>query len=51
MAKAYCERIPDLPVLYVAGYAEHMQPVPGGIILSKLYGIAQVIGALSTWAA
>jgi CheY-like chemotaxis protein len=51
VARAYRERFPDLPVLYVTGYAEQMQPVPGGIILSKPYRMAQVIGVLSTWAA
>ncbi|WP_457093979.1 hypothetical protein [Microvirga sp. P5_D2] len=50
MARAYRERFPDLPVLYVTGYAEQMQPVPGAIILSKPYRMAQVIGVLSTWA-
>jgi CheY-like chemotaxis protein len=51
VARAYRERFPDLPVLYVTGYAEQMQPVPGGIILSKPYRMAQVIGVLGTWAA
>ena len=51
VAKAYRERFPDLPVLYVTGYAERMQPVPGGIILSKPYRMAQVIGILETRAA
>jgi CheY-like chemotaxis protein len=51
VAKAYRERFPDLPVLYMTGYAERMQPVPGGIILAKPYRMAQVIGVLSTWAA
>ena len=51
VARAYRERLPDLPVLYVTGYAEQMQPVPGGIILSKPYRMAQVIGVLATWAA
>ncbi len=51
VARAYRERFPDLPVLYVTGYAEQMQPVPGGIILSKPYRITQVIGILGTWAA
>ncbi|ANY82889.1 hypothetical protein BB934_32185 (plasmid) [Microvirga ossetica] len=51
VAKAYRERFPDLPVLYVTGYAERMQPVPGGIILSKPYKMAQVIGILETRAA
>ena len=37
VARAYRERFPGLPVLYVTGYAEQMQPVPGGIILSKPY--------------
>ena len=37
VARAYRERFPDLRVLYVTGYAEQMQPVPGGIILSKPY--------------
>jgi CheY-like chemotaxis protein len=51
VARAYRERFPDLPVLYVSGYAEQMQPVPGGIILSKPYRLAQVIGVFGTWAA
>ena len=51
VAKAYRERFPDLPVLYVTGYAERMQPVPGGIILAKPYRMAQVLGVLRTWAA
>ncbi|WP_162003510.1 response regulator [Microvirga tunisiensis] len=51
VARAYRERFPDLPVLYVTGYAEQMQPVAGGIILSKPYRMAQVIGVLATWAA
>jgi CheY-like chemotaxis protein len=51
VAKAYRERFPDLPVLYVTGYAEQMQPVPGGIIISKPYRMAQVIGVLGTWVA
>jgi CheY-like chemotaxis protein len=50
VARAYHERFPELPVLYVTGYAEQMQPVPGGII-SKPYRMAQVIGVLATWAA
>ncbi|ANY82072.1 hypothetical protein BB934_25685 [Microvirga ossetica] len=51
VAKAYRERFPHLPVLYVTGYAERTQPVPGGIILSKPYRMAQVIGILGTWVA
>jgi CheY-like chemotaxis protein len=51
VARAYRERFPDLPVLYVTGYAEQMQPVPGGIIISKPYRMAQVVGVLETWAA
>jgi CheY-like chemotaxis protein len=51
VARAYREHFPELPVLYVTGYAEQMQPVPGGIILSKPYRMAQVIGVLATWAA
>jgi CheY-like chemotaxis protein len=50
VARAYRERFPDLPVLYVTGYAEQMQPVPRGIIISKPYKLAQVIGVLGTWA-
>ena len=45
------ERFPDLPVLYMTRYVEQMQPVPGGIILSKPHRMAQVIGVLATWAA
>jgi FixJ family two-component response regulator len=37
MARPYHERVSDLPVLPVTGYAEPMQPVPGGIIISKSY--------------
>jgi CheY-like chemotaxis protein len=51
VAKAYRERFPDLPIVYVTGYAEQMQPVPGGIIISKPYRMAQVVGVLETWAA
>ena len=51
VARAYRERFPDLPVLYVTGYAEQIQPVPGGIILSKPYRMAELIGVLETWAA
>jgi CheY-like chemotaxis protein len=51
VARAYRERFPDLPVLYVSGYAELLLPVPGGIILSKPYRLAQVIGVFGTWAA
>jgi CheY-like chemotaxis protein len=47
VAWAYRERFPNLPV-YVTGYAEQMQPVPGGIIVSKPYRIDQVIGVLGT---
>jgi CheY-like chemotaxis protein len=31
VARAYRKRFPDFPVLYVTGYAEQLQPVPGGI--------------------
>jgi len=51
VAKAYRERFPDLPVVYVTGYAEQMQPMPGGIIISKPYRMAQVIRVLEAWAA
>jgi CheY-like chemotaxis protein len=51
VAQAYRERFPDLPVLYVTGYTEQMQPVPGGIILLKPYRMAQVISVLEAWAA
>jgi CheY-like chemotaxis protein len=51
VAKAYRERFPDLPVLYVTGYAEQMQPVSGGIILSKPYRMSQVISFLKDIAA
>jgi CheY-like chemotaxis protein len=51
VARAYRERFPDLPVLYVTGYAEQMQPVLGGIIISKPYRISQVVGVLGTWRA
>ncbi|GEO18863.1 response regulator [Microvirga aerophila] len=47
VARAYRERFPDLPVVYVTGYAEQMQPVSGGIIISKPYRMSQVIAVLS----
>jgi CheY-like chemotaxis protein len=50
-AWAYRERFLDLPARYVTGYAEQMQPVPGRIIISKPYRMAQVVGVLETWAA
>jgi CheY-like chemotaxis protein len=46
VARAYRERFPDLPVLYVTGYAEQMQPVIGGVILSKPYTMTQIIRLL-----
>ena len=48
VARAYRERFPDLPVLYVTGYAEQMQPVLGGIIISKPYRMSQVVSVLGT---
>jgi CheY-like chemotaxis protein len=46
VAKAYREQFPDLPVLYVTGDTEKMQPVTGGIVLAKPYKLAQVISLL-----
>jgi CheY-like chemotaxis protein len=51
VARAYRERFPTLPVLYVTGYAEQMQPVAGGIIIPKPFKMSQVIGLLKTWPA
>ncbi len=51
VARVYRERFPDLPVMYVTGYAEQVQPVPGGIIIAKPYRMDQVIGLLKTWRA
>ena len=48
VARAYREHFPDLPVLYVTGYSEQMQPVPGGIIISKPYRMSQVVSVLGT---
>jgi len=48
VARAYRGRFPDLPVLYVTGYAEQMQPVSGGMILSKPYRTSQVVDLLNT---
>jgi CheY-like chemotaxis protein len=47
VATAYRERFPDLPVLYVTGYAGQMRHVPGGIIISKPYRMARVVGVLN----
>lgn len=46
MARAYRERFPDLPVVYVKGYAQQMRSAPREIIISEFYRIAQVIGVL-----
>jgi CheY-like chemotaxis protein len=35
VARAYRARLPDLPVLYVTGFADENNPVPGGVILPK----------------
>jgi CheY-like chemotaxis protein len=50
VARAYRERFPDLPVVYVTGYAEQMQPVTGGVILSKPYRMSQVVDLLNALA-
>jgi CheY-like chemotaxis protein len=50
VARAYRERFPDLPVLYVTGYAEQMQPVLGGVIISKPYTMTQIISLLDAMA-
>lgn len=50
MARAFRERFQDLPVVYVTGYAEQMQPVTGGVILSKPYSMTQIISLLNTMA-
>ena len=47
VARAYRQRFPDLPVVYVTGYAEQIQPVTGGIILSKPYKMSQVVDLLN----
>jgi len=48
VAKAYRDRFPDLPVVYVTGYAEQVEPVSGGIIIQKPYKMSQVIGLLNS---
>ena len=50
VARAFRERFPDLPVVYVTGYAEQMQPVTGGVILSKPYSMTQIISLLGAMA-
>jgi CheY-like chemotaxis protein len=47
VARAYRQRFPDLPVVYVTGYAEQMQPVPGGVVISKPYRMAQLVDLLN----
>lgn len=47
VARAYRQRFPDLPVVYVTGYAEQLHPVTGGVILSKPYKMSQVVGLLN----
>jgi CheY-like chemotaxis protein len=49
VARAYRERLPELPVVYVTGYSEQTQPVPQGIIISKPYRITEVISVLRAW--
>ncbi len=47
VARVYRQRFPDLPVVYVTGYAEQMQPVPGGVVISKPYRMAQLADLLN----
>ena len=47
VARAYRQRFPDLPVVYVTGYSEQTQPVTGVIILCKPYKISQVVDLLN----
>jgi CheY-like chemotaxis protein len=47
VARAYRQRFPDLPVVYVTGYSEQMQPVTGGIVLSKPYKMSQLVDLLN----
>jgi CheY-like chemotaxis protein len=47
VARAYRQRFPDLPVVYVTGYAEQLQPVPGGIVISKPFRMAQLVDLLN----
>lgn len=47
VARAYRERYPDLPVLYVTGQADDMLPVPGGVLVGKPFRMSQVLPVLS----
>jgi CheY-like chemotaxis protein len=47
VARAYRQRFPNLPVVYVTGYSEQMQPVTGGVILSEPYKMSQVVDLLN----
>ena len=48
VARAYRARLPDLPVLYVTGFADENNPVPGGVILPKPFRAAQLPAALAS---
>ncbi|WP_414476203.1 response regulator [Microvirga sp. M2] len=49
VAKAFRRRFPDLPVIYVTGYSERLDPVTGGVVLPKPYKLSQAISILRTW--
>ena len=50
VARAYRERFPDLPVLYVTGQADDMLPVPGGVLVKKPFRMSQILTVLSSFA-
>lgn len=48
VARAYRERLPDLPVLYITGFSDESEPVPGGMVLPKPFRIAQMLATLAS---
>lgn len=47
VARAYRSRFPDLPVLYITGFTDHSDAVPGGVVLPKPFRIAKLLAALA----
>ena len=47
VARAYRERFPDLPVLYVTGQTDDMLPVLGGVLIRKPFRMSQLLPVLS----
>jgi CheY-like chemotaxis protein len=49
VARAYRERFPALPVLYVTGQSDDVLPVPGGVLIRKPFRMSQILTVLQSF--